>query len=158
MRKAYLRFAKVISPLMIAGLRAYSLVTRRPRARVVLMNERAEVLLMKGVIAHNDHWTLPGGGVGFRESSLHAALREVHEETGIRLATGDLTFVRRVEKPEFGLPFAADVFTGRCAAGALPDTIHNPYEVAAIEWFPVASLPPDTGRLARKLVREVSAD
>ncbi len=55
---------------------AYALC-RDAQGRVLLCH------LAPSVGAH-DTWTLPGGGLGFGEAPADAALRELHEETGLR--------------------------------------------------------------------------
>lgn len=47
---------------------------------------RPKVLLIKR--ADNGQWALPGGGIDPGETALDAVLREIQEETGIRLGTG----------------------------------------------------------------------
>ena len=63
---------------------------RRQAARVVAIDERGRVLLIK---AHDparpdagSWWELPGGGIERGESSEHACLRELHEEGGVASA------------------------------------------------------------------------
>ena len=45
----------------------------------LVLNEKGEYL----VICHRDRWSLPKGGVEWREEPQHAAVREVMEETGL---------------------------------------------------------------------------
>ncbi len=62
-------------------------VLRRSVARVVLLDERGHVLLLRGSDpfdkAKRSWWEIPGGGIDPGETSAEAALRELHEEAGI---------------------------------------------------------------------------
>ncbi|MGD9701809.1 MAG: NUDIX hydrolase [Acidimicrobiia bacterium] len=51
------------------------------------MTRRHEVLVVHR--PHRQDWSLPKGKRRRRESALECALREVHEETGLRCAAGD---------------------------------------------------------------------
>lgn len=57
----------------------------RPTVRVVCVDERCRVLLLcwHDPFDGTHTWELPGGGVKRGESSLEAARREFHEETGL---------------------------------------------------------------------------
>lgn len=64
----------------------------RKSARLLVINHRQEVLLFRfthndGVLAGQDYWATPGGGLEPGESFEAAAVRELYEETGICAAT-----------------------------------------------------------------------
>jgi 8-oxo-dGTP diphosphatase len=63
-------------------------------------------------LTHTDTWTLPGGGVDHGEDVRTAAVREVHEETGLPLTLGPLLEVDSVR------------FTGHAPSGRLEDFHH----------------------------------
>lgn len=71
---------------------------QRPRrvrrtARVLLVDDRDRLLLFAGTdpgIAGSHWWETPGGGIDPGESELQAAVRELFEETGIRIAPTEL--------------------------------------------------------------------
>ena len=55
----------------------------RPSAGAVIFNEAGEVLLERR--SDSGFWGLPGGGVDIGESVSDAVVREVYEETGLRV-------------------------------------------------------------------------
>lgn len=72
----------------------------------------AEEVLLTSIAAHAPGaglWTLPGGGIDHGESVREALVREVHEETGLRVLGSRL------------LGVDAERFTGRSPAGVLED-------------------------------------
>jgi len=96
----YEALGRFISPLVLFLLRLSTRLHRTVRVRVLIRNERGEILLIKNWIGKNE-WEMPGGGVGKNEDTYDAALREVHEETGIQLKRADLrdvaTYLGRYE-------------------------------------------------------------
>ncbi len=67
---------------------------RRHTARVVLIDPDGRVLLIQdsdpGLPSRPTFWITTGGALDPGESVLHAAVREVQEETGLRLAPSDI--------------------------------------------------------------------
>lgn len=57
---------------------------------VAVTPDRHVLLIERGWDPYEGHWALPGGHVDPGETSLHAAVRELEEETGVRVADGDL--------------------------------------------------------------------
>jgi ADP-ribose pyrophosphatase YjhB (NUDIX family) len=52
-----------------------------PSVNVIVENDKGEILLIQR--SDNGNWALPGGAIDIGESLTQAAIREVHEETGI---------------------------------------------------------------------------
>ncbi|HYB87222.1 MAG TPA: NUDIX domain-containing protein [Streptosporangiaceae bacterium] len=79
------------------------------------------LLVRRGHEPEMGRWSLPGGRVNPGESDRQAVVREVHEETGLRVEPGRL--VGAVERPApdgavFDIyDYAAGVSDGRLAAG-----------------------------------------
>ena len=71
----------------------------RPTSRVVVIDGRSRILLLRLEDSALDVpllWITPGGGVSPGETYEQAALRELHEETGIVAPLGPCIWHRRV--------------------------------------------------------------
>jgi 8-oxo-dGTP pyrophosphatase MutT (NUDIX family) len=114
----------------LAGVTATAAPTERPAARVVLLDHAGRVLLFEGADparAHEPFWFTVGGGIEPGEQLHAAALREVREETGLRLDRDDLVgpvWVRDVLFSFDGKPYASRewFFVARCENGLAIDT------------------------------------
>ena len=56
-----------------------------PRITVdgIVINNQTILLIKRKNEPFKDHWALPGGFVEYGETTEHAVIREVHEETGV---------------------------------------------------------------------------
>lgn len=140
------KLAAVVSPLALGMLKLHTRVTGKQRARVVVLNEYNQVLLVKGFVGRG--WSLPGGGIEKAETPAQAAVRELHEETGIRRNADDLTEVVVLEKPEVSVNYVAHIFSVQVLSSELPEMMHNTRELTELEWFGRDDLPEGTSELA----------
>lgn len=92
-------------PVLRQRLAAYAVVvTDDP-----LGHERILLTRLSGATPSPGRWTLPGGGVDHGEHPLVAAVREVHEETGMEVDVDRLVDI------------GSEHFTGRSPKGVLED-------------------------------------
>jgi len=90
-----------------------SMAFRRPAARCVLLDRSGRVLLIRAEDPIDPRkvpwWEIPGGGMGHGEDSGVAALRELHEETGIPgVEMGPLVWVQQTSYTFAGYRFESD--------------------------------------------------
>ena len=141
-----------VAPFALIGLKLFTFVTNRPRVRILVTNEKREILLLRGVISKRGLWTFPGGGVNRGESLKAAVRRELHEETGIDVPVSKLRHLRTVPKGELGLPFDAPVFHVDVRRSDLPGTPYNTKEIAHVGWFSTENIPEHTSALVNEIV------
>ena len=126
-----------------------TLTRRRRSARVILVNSRRDVLLIRFVVERQNHpfifWATPGGEVESNETDIDAARRELQEELGldIDLAGPVHKFTSEFEH-EGSVVSNTDVFfVGRCDAPT-PDlqfaTQAERVAMKELRWWPIAEL------------------
>jgi 8-oxo-dGTP pyrophosphatase MutT (NUDIX family) len=94
------------------------------------------ILVVKGWLS-DGQWGLPGGGMHKGEQPLQALLREVYEETQLRLATDDVTFIGRYQ---YRKGFRYDFHLFELELADMPELVCEPYEISDAEWLPWRSL------------------
>ncbi len=86
---------------------------RRPAARVILLDDRGRVLLIRGRDPGDPTkppwWEIPGGGIDPGEPSAATAGRELHEEVGMRhFEVGPIVATQYVEFDFAGIRFESN--------------------------------------------------
>jgi ADP-ribose pyrophosphatase YjhB (NUDIX family) len=107
-------------------------------AAAVLVEDGSRVLLVRRVNEpFRGLWTLPAGFVNGGEDPAEAAIRECHEETGLRVQVTrvmDIIAGREHERgADFVIVYAAEVVSGEMAPADDAD---------AVDWFEKGKLPP----------------
>lgn len=87
-------------------------------ARVVVVNHKNEVLMVRHWQDDKNIWLVPGGKVEDQENSLQAAIREVKEETGLDVDILQLIWHVEEVSPERGQRFV-NFFLGKLVGGEL---------------------------------------
>jgi len=111
-------------PLMALMIRG----SKRTRLLIVYCDE---VLVTKGWLS-SGKWSLPGGGLHKGEQSLAGALRELYEETGLRLRTNQVKRHSDHIYQHNGVRFNYVLFTGvlRRKVAVRP----QPLEILEVSW------------------------
>jgi 8-oxo-dGTP diphosphatase len=116
---------------------------------VVLLRDRDGGLLLLRQPA-NHGWSLPGGLLDRLEEPATGALRELAEETGVRVDPADLSPAQPNAVINPRVQQVDCVFTSTVDGAATTFEI-DPVEVLEARWFPADALPPLTGPTARLL-------
>ena len=132
----------------------------RPRACGALIQDNV-ILMVRHVEPSRSYWTLPGGGIEAGETPAEAAVREVWEETGLRVRAvrllweGDYGHGGRTS-PEYCYLVAleADGDGPAAALGLDPEEAHLASDqrlLQGVAWVPLTDLKGDA-QVARVLM------
>ena len=115
-----------------------------PAVYVYLRRDDQVLLQLRAGTGYRDgYWAGAAGHVEPGESVLDAAVREVREEVGVDVDSGDLVPVTTVHRGEPGGPALeqrVDVFFQARRWSGTPE-IREPAKAAELGWFPLDALP-----------------
>jgi ADP-ribose pyrophosphatase YjhB (NUDIX family) len=123
---------------------------------VIQRADGAVLLVQRGRPPEQGHWGLPGGKVDWMETVEAAVVREVHEETGLRVAIERLLCVVDHFEPTLQQHWIAPVYLAR----ALDDSVavlQEPEVLLALGWFSHDALPAPLTLSARQGLAQLSA-
>lgn len=132
----------------------------RNAARVLLVDAAGRLLLLRWVHAsapeRGSWWITPGGGLDAGEAASAGAVRELFEETGLRLTPDDLTgpvFERDTDTEIDGMRYRQHevFFLGRVGTHEVDTTGFTDLEVASItdhRWWTLPELETTQERLS----------
>jgi ADP-ribose pyrophosphatase YjhB (NUDIX family) len=127
---------------------AVGAVVTDPAGRVLLCQQRHGHRL----------WGMPGGKVRPDESPVHAAVRDIREETGVETEIIDLVGIYQLTGDLRGqrLPdVLIHVFRGRCDGGEA--TVNAPGRIARLSWHDPADLPEPITATTREAIADAVA-
>ncbi|HUS26411.1 MAG TPA: NUDIX domain-containing protein [Nevskiaceae bacterium] len=70
----------------------------RKAVRAIVIKDNCLLVMHRNKFGH-EYYTLVGGGIRFGESAEHALLREIHEETNLKVTDPRLVFVEEAGAP-----------------------------------------------------------
>lgn len=107
------------------------LILRRSRRTRILIRNRNKIVVVKSLLG-NGKWGLPGGGIHRSESATTALLREVEEETGLRLIRTNVNLRgQRIYKQD-GLSFAYSLYETKISGAK--KLRRQKYELVEVAW------------------------
>lgn len=110
-------------------------------ADCAVVNRRGELLLVRrGGEPFKGCWALPGGFMEMDETIEHCAVRELEEETGIRVAEDDLRLIGIYSAP--GRDPRGRTVTAAYAVSIDTCTATAGDDAAEVRWWPLTELPP----------------
>lgn len=105
----------------------------RSRVLVVVDNE---ILVVVGWLG-NKKWSLPGGGVKRRESTLASAIRELREETGVAAVESNTKTLGVKKHDRYGFKYKEEYFVLQLSAK--PKLILGKPEILSAHWISLDS-------------------
>ena len=101
-------------------------------AAAVILDEGKNILLVKSTYQRFHPWGLPGGSLEYGEHPEEAVVREVWEETGLRICIEKLLLVKSWRPDRVGMYYLCRVTGG---------TFYPSDEVSEFAYFSLDSLP-----------------
>lgn len=107
----------------------------------VIVDDAGRILLVqRGRMPEQGHWGLPGGKVDWMETVEDAVVREVFEETGLRIRIARLLCVVDQFEPALQQHWVAPVYLAE-VEGVADAVIREPEALTGLDWFARDALP-----------------
>jgi 8-oxo-dGTP diphosphatase len=127
--KNYLWLGRLSYYLFWPGIAIYLFGSQR--SRIVVFSDEY-ILVVKGWLS-DGKWSLPGGGIHGNESIVEGALRELREETGLKLKANNINQLLSESFRLHGVRVKLHFFSASLQTG-LP-VQKQPGEITKIEWI-----------------------
>jgi ADP-ribose pyrophosphatase YjhB (NUDIX family) len=140
---------------MLYGCRRALIGLLRLRTRgvkVMLLNDKGELLLIRNSYGNSQVFVLPGGGIRPFEAPAAAAMREVREEVGVEVER--LMPLSVHQSRAEGKRDTIHMFIAYTAAAPKPDGV----EVAEACFFPLDALPQTVSAATLRRIGEFSGE
>lgn len=119
-----------------------SLITRVGAYGLILDSDQILLCRMSSQLPHlAGKWTLPGGGIEFREDPVDAMIREVREETGLRVDAAGLAAVNSnaVDTDHGRYHGIRIIYHTRLLGGELTNEVDGTTDLC--RWWPINETP-----------------
>lgn len=112
---------------------------------MILRGEEILLSRLAPYLSTEEQWTLPGGGIDFGEDPRDAVVREVYEETGLRVRVGDRAWIdsarRLLSAEDTDLHSVRMVFEGWAPVGSPePRVVEVDGSTVDARWAPLSSV------------------
>ena len=114
-------------------------------AAAVIFDEDKNILLVKSTYNRFHPWGLPGGSLEYGEHPEEATIREIREETGLRICIERLLLVNSWRPDRVGLYYLCRITDG---------TFYPSDEVSEFAYFSLDNLP-DVRALDRDMIKRL---
>jgi len=114
-------------------------------AAAVILDEDRNILLVKSTYNRFHPWGLPGGGLEYGEHPEEAVIREVWEETGLRVCVERLLLINTLRPDRVGMYYLCKVTGG---------TFYPSDEVSEFAYFSLDNLP-DVRTFDREMLKRL---
>lgn len=136
-------FGQIIFWLGYPGI--FFILRNSHRTRVIIRVDE-KILFVRNWLGENS-FNLPGGGIKTGEESKQAAIREVEEETGLKLSANQLKLVgNNIALNEYGIKYIADCYTLELPKTVNTSSLH--LEIIESVWLPFREIM-DTNKLSK---------
>jgi 8-oxo-dGTP diphosphatase len=134
----YARFIKLI---FILTRPLSALVLHNSRRVRIVVTTKDSVLLVRSSFGRQ-LWSFPGGGIEKNEDPLHAAARELKEETNLQLEETQIKYSGEARIPSGKkYPMINMVFHSASLSSTEPVRVIRPFEMLEVKWFKLSELP-----------------
>jgi 8-oxo-dGTP diphosphatase len=106
---------------------------------IVVTREKQVLLLKRKNVHGSGSWSTPGGHLEYGETPEECALREVMEETGVRIGEPRFIGITNDVFEEYGKHYITIWMVADVKEGSI--TIGAPYEMSEVGWFDWDRLP-----------------